>query len=234
MKIKKIISVVVLLTLFASLHAQSQYGTWTSISVDKKLNKKWTVGAETELRTIYYVRLINRWDLELNAKYKINKLFDASLSYQFMNVLDPKYLNYQFRNRVNADIEAGKKWGDFAFSLSEGAQVTTKNASKRLDDYGVVDTYKINPAWMWKNQLQIEYNIPKCKFTPGVEFTSYYTLNDPDGNAFDKLRYTLNLKYKINKHNFISVFGVLNQDLGSDAADYSGKYILGAKYTIHL
>ena len=222
------------MTLFASLHAQSQYGTWTSISVDKKLNKKWTVGAETELRTIYYVRLINRWDLELNAKYKINKLFDASLSYQFMNVLDPKYLNYQFRNRVNADIEAGKKWGDFAFSLSEGAQVTTKNASKRLDDYGVVDTYKINPAWMWKNQLQIEYNIPKYKFTPGVEFTSYYTLNDPDGNAFDKLRYTLNLKYKINKHNFISVFGVLNQDLGSDAADYSGKYILGAKYTIHL
>ena len=232
---KKHILSLILFIIVLSVNAQTnQFGTWSSISLDKKLTKKWDIGAGTELRTIYGVRLINRWSLDINTQYKINKLFDTKLSYELMNVLDQKYLNYQIRHRFNADIEAGKKWGDFSFGLSEGVQITTKNASKRLDEYGIIDTYKINPAWIWKNNFETEYNIPKCKLTPGVGFSTYYTLNDPDGNNFEKIRYKINLKYKINKRNFINLFGVYNQELGTDEADYSGKYNLGVKYVIHL
>lgn len=232
---RNILSLLILFVIVIGSNAQTnQFGTWSSIALDKKINKKWTVGTEAELRTIYGVRLINRGSFELNSEYKINKLLDANLSYQLMNVLDPKYLNYHFRNRFNADIKAEKKWGDFSFGLSEGVQITTKNASKRLDEYGIIDTYKINPAWIWKNNFETEYNIPKCKFTPGFGFSTYYTLNDPDGNHFEKIRYKINLKYKINKRNFINLFGVYNQELGTDEADYSGKYNLGVKYVIHL
>jgi hypothetical protein len=231
--VKKSVVIVVLLIICFSIQAQNQFGTWTSFTIDKKVDK-WTLEAETELRTISGVQLINRWDMGLGAEYKIIKPLKVGLEYQFMNVLDEKYNNYQFRHRFTGSISGTKKFGNFLFGLSEGLQVTTKNDSKRIRDDGTIDTYKVNPASMWKNSAEAEYNIPKCKLTPEFEFKTYYSLNDPDGNAFDKLRYTLSLKYKLNKHNSINVFGVYNKELGTDEADYSGKYILGVKYSYHL
>ena len=213
--------------------AQAEYGTWSSIEIEKKIGK-WNFEAETELRTIYYLRLVNRWSIGLDAEYKIAKPLQVSFGYTLMNVLDKKYLNYQFRNRFNSGITGKKKWGDFGFSLSEGIQLTTKNDSKRIGDFGNINTYKINPAWMWKNSFQTQYNIPKSKLTPGVEFESYYELNNPDGNKFDKLRYTAFLKYKLKKRNSIKLSGIINQELGTDLADFSGKYIVDLKYSYTL
>lgn len=233
---KTIFSILLLLISAVTItsQAQKQFGTWTNISIDKKINKKWNWGAETELRTIYGFQLINRWSIGVDAQYKISKPFEIGLGYQFMNTLDEKYENYQFRNRLMLDLTGKKKWGDFSFSLSEGLQFTTKNDSKRIMSDETIDTYKINPAWMWKNDFEVEYNIPKCKITPEFNFKTYYSLNNPDGNEFDKLRYILSFKYKLNKQNSISLFGVYNKELGSDGADYSGKYDLGIKYTHHF
>ncbi len=231
--VKKSVVIVVLLIICFSIQAQHQFGTWTSFTIDKKVDK-WTLEAETELRTISGVQLINRWDMGLGAEYKIIKPLKVGLEYQFMNVLDEKYNNYQFRHRFTGSISGKKKFDNFLFGLSVGLQVTTKNDSKRIRDDGTIDTYKVNPASMWKNSAEAEYNIPKCKLTPEFEFKTYYSLNDPDGNAFDKLRYTLSLKYELNKHNSINVFGVYNKELGTDEANYSGKYILGVKYSYHL
>lgn len=229
-----IILLLLITSVTATVQAQKEFGTWTNISVDKKLDKKWTIVAETELRTIYNVQLISRWSLGVEAEYKIIKPLELNFGYEFMNTLDEKYKNYQFRNRFKTDLTGKKKWRDFSFSLSEGLQFTTKNDSKRIQSDGIIDTYKINPALMWKNNFEVEYNIPKCKITPEFDFKTYYSLNNPDGNAFDKIRYTLSFQYKLNKHNNISLFGVYNEELGSDEADYSGKYNLGVKYTHHF
>ena len=231
MKQPILIILFLLILLPGKAHAQGEYGTWTSIAVDKDFGKKWTIGAETELRTIYYLRLISRWSIGIDAEYKIIKPLEIGLSYKLMNTLDQKYLNYQLRNRVNANLTGKQKWGNFDFALSEGLQVTTKDDSKRLDEFNNIDTYKINPAWMWKNSLRIQYDIPKSKFTPGFEFETYHELNNPDGNQFDKLRYSLFVKYKYRKQHTFKLGGVYNQELGTDVADYSGKYILDLKYS---
>ena len=167
--VKKSVVIVVLLIICFSIQAQNQFGTWTSFTIDKKVDK-WTLEAETELRTISGVQLINRWDMGLGAEYKIIKPLKVGLEYQFMNVLDEKYNNYQFRHRFTGSISGTKKFGNFLFGLSEGLQVTTKNDSKRIRDDGTIDTYKVNPASMWKNSAEAEYNIPKCKLTPEFEF----------------------------------------------------------------
>lgn len=219
-----------LIAMSGVLNAQNQYGTWTSAGLEKKAGN-WNFGAETELRTIHYVRLINRWSLSMNAEYKIAKPLKVGIGYEFMNVLDEKYLNYQFRNRFNADISGKQKLGNFAFSLRERIQLTKKNDSKRIDEDGYNDTYKIDPAWVWRNKLNANYNIPKCRFTPGISVETYYSLNDPDGNKLDKLRYILYTDYKINKYNKIKIFGVLNSEKGTDEADYSGKYNLGLSFS---
>ena len=142
--------------------AQGEYGSWTTISLEKELSKKWELGAEAELRTIYYARLMERMSLGLSADYTILKGWKVGAGYQIMNKLDTKYLNYQVRNRFNLSTSGRLKFNDLTISLRERIQLTTKDDSKRIRDDQTIDTYKINPEWKWRNRLQLSYNIPNC------------------------------------------------------------------------
>lgn len=219
--------------------AQGEYGSWTTISLEKELSKKWELGAEAELRTIYYARLMERMSLGLSADYTILKGWKVGAGYQIMNKLDTKYLNYQVRNRFNLSTSGRLKFNDLTISLRERIQLTTKDDSKRIRDDQTIDTYKINPEWKWRNRVQISYNIPNFKITPTFSVESNFQLNNPDGNHFDKMRYILSLGYKIKKVHQIEVFGVLNDEFESDDAgaiisssddDVYGKYNLGVGY----
>lgn len=219
-----LLSVCCLQSVFAQ---RENFGSWTSIAVDKKLNK-FEIGAETEFRTIYAVRLLDRWSLSLNADYDLSKIFKISAGYQLMNKLDEKYLNYQIRNRFNVSGTGKLKFNDLSISLRERIQTTIKDESNRIKEDGTTDTYKMNPEWSWRNRLTLSYNIPNSKVTPSLSAESFYQLNNPDGNSFDNMRYQLSFDYKINKRNHVELFGVINSELESE--DATGKYILGAAY----
>jgi hypothetical protein len=211
------------------LQAQSdRYGTWTSIAVEKKLHK-WNLGAETELRTINYLNRIDRWSLGISADYSILKQLKIGAGYQIMNSWDEKYIDYQIRSRFNVSTTGKLKWNNLSFSLREKLQVTFKDESDRIRSNGTIDTYKMNPEWTWRNRMLMSYNISHCALTPSFSVETFYQLNNPDGNTFDNVRYTLSLDYKINKQNSITVYGLINSKLNSD--DASGKYILGVGYT---
>jgi len=230
---KKHTIIAIIIALFSTCCLQAifaqreNFGSWTSIAVDKKLNK-FEIGAETELRTIYYFRLIERWSLGVNADYSLSKYLKVGAGYQFMNELDQKYLNYQIRNRLNLSATGKLKMNDFTFTLRERIQVTQKDESNRIKGDGTIDTYKANPEWSWRNRLQMAYNIPDFKITPALSVESFYQLNNPDGNSFENLRYILSFDYKINKKNHIEVYGMVNSELESE--DATGKYILGVSY----
>ena len=231
MKIRLLMCAAVMasITFTDTITAQNErYGTWTSIGIEKKLNK-WNFGAETELRTVCYLRLINRWSLGLSADYDLLKQLKVGAGYQLMNTLDTKYLNYQIRNRFNASATGKLNLSHFTFKLRERIQVTKKDDSKRIKDDDSIDTYKIDPEWSWRSRLQISYRIPHCKVTPAFSAESFYQLNNPDGNAFDNMRYTLSFDYKINKRKNIEIYGLINSKLESE--DAYGKYILGVGYT---
>ena len=217
-----------------ALNAQNEsYGSWTSIGVEKEY-KKWYFGAETELRTIYYTRLIERWSLGVNADYNIFKQLKVGVGYQLINSLvydetkpDRYVKNYFFRNRFNVSATGKIKINDFTVNLRERVQLTKKG--ERLQTDGSIDDYKINPELTWRNRLQIAYNIPNFKITPSFSVESFYTLNNPEGNNFDNLRYLLAFDYKLNKRNTVELYGVINSSLTSE--DATGKYILGVSYT---
>ena len=237
-----------LVLLFAfPVFAQEETGMWSSISVDKKLNKKWTVGAETELRTfggtdkntyndMYFVRLIDRWSFSVNTAYSPIKPVKISATYIIMNKLDTKYIgtdfsdteysHYQWRHRVYFSVSGKQKWGNFSFSLRERLQFTTKDDSKRPKPYDVKNDFT------WRNRLQVSYNINKFPVTPAASVESFYSLNNPAGNKFETLRYILSFTYKINKRNSFELYGVYNQDLSKE--NIYGLYILGLSYQIDL
>jgi hypothetical protein len=224
---------ILLLSIYSTiLLAQiEEFGTWSSLSAEKSIGEI-GLSAEAELRTIYGMQLINRASIGLGIDYRINDYLKVAAGYNFMNTLDTKYYNYQLRHRYNTSVTGRIKVERFTFSLRERVQLTSKDESKRIRENGTIDTYRINPAWVWRNRFQAEYNIRKSKFTPSISAESFYELNNPAGNSFYKMRYTLSCDYRINKRNSVSAFAVLNT--GFDDEDLYGKYILGINYNIKL
>ncbi|HOS46163.1 MAG TPA: DUF2490 domain-containing protein [Paludibacter sp.] len=205
------------------------FGVWANVAVDKKINKKWSVEADAELRTISYVRLINRASIGVATDYKITKDWKAYLGYQLYNTLDAEYNNYQLRNRFTAGTAYDLDIGNFTFTLRERIQYTLKDRKNRMTDATTDDYRRFKSDWAWRNRLKVDFSLPKSPWKPAISAETFFSLNDYN---FYKFRYILSLKYKISKQHAVEVFGVINTSPDDD--DGYGKYILGAGYSFSL
>jgi hypothetical protein len=193
----------------------NDFGIWTSIGANKELGK-WDLSAEAELRTKEKATTIDRWNIGLSAEYKIFKPVKIGGGYEFIYFNDSKYKDYQPRHRGFLSIQGKQKIGNFSFSLRERAQITAKDVTDRIKENGKIDNYKVNPEYMWRNKFKIEYNIPKLPITPEASIETFYTLNNPDGNAFEQIRYTLSLEYKLSKKHRFEVYGMYDDKMNSE------------------
>jgi hypothetical protein len=229
MKSRIAASVIFFFLISKAILAQTEdFGIWTSIGGEKKLGK-WDFNAEAELRTKDNSGQVNRWSLQLEAAYSIIKPLKIGASYQFIYFHDTEYWDFQPRNRFNLFLSGKQKLGNFTFSLRERAQLTTKDASDRIKKSGKINTYKINPEWTWRNRLKVEYNIPKFPVTPSLSFESFYQLNNPDGNTFDDMRYTLSFAYNLTKHNQLEIYGLLDNEV--NVSDPVRTFVTGIGFT---
>jgi long-subunit fatty acid transport protein len=206
----------------------SDFGIWVSAGVTKKL-WKWNLDASGELRLKENTSQVDRMSLQFNASYHINKPLSAGIGYEFIYYHDSKYADYQPRQRYMLFIQGKQKFGHFSFSLREKIQRTIKDESDRLKENGDYDNYKINPEWVWRNRLALAYNIPRFPVNPAFSFESFYQLNNPDGNKFEKLRFTLALSFKPGKHHEFKVYGLIDQKINVD--NPYKRFILGTGYT---
>jgi hypothetical protein len=220
---------ILLLLIANSFKAQTNdFGIWTSVEGDKKLGK-WNIGAEAILRTRNNSEDVKRWGLKVEVSRKIITLLKIGLSYQYISFNDLKYNDYQSRQRYAFFLSGKQKIGNFSISIREQVQRTIKDESDRIKANGNYDTYKINPEYIWRNRLQLSYNIPHFRVTPSLSFESFYQLNNPDGNVFCDLRYTLSFEYKITKHHQIELYGLINKEINVNDPVQSN--VLGIGYS---
>jgi hypothetical protein len=229
---KNVIFIIIILLLIISARLsgqESEFATWNTFKIETKV-KKWELSAETELRYSISNDHLKRSGVELSASYPVIKKIRLGVAYNLMDYYDLKYSDFQLRHRYSFFVTGKKRWGDVQFSLSEKVQSTLKDDSDRIKSSGEIDTYATNPEWTWRNKLKIDYNIPGCKIKPSIAAESFFSLNDPDGNKFSGLRYSLSLGYKLNKHHKIELNGILDQDVNSTKNRTT--YIPGISYTI--
>ncbi|WP_298651805.1 DUF2490 domain-containing protein [uncultured Proteiniphilum sp.] len=225
---KIIIIFSLLLVVCMSLRSQNDdFGIWSSVEVAKKL-KKIELNGEFEFRMQDNLQNIARLSGKVGVEYRIIKPLKIGVAYQYIHFYDVEYSDYQPRNRFITYLQGQQKWGNFNFSLRERVQLTTRDESDRIKSNGKIDTYKMNPDWIWRNRLKIEYDIPKCKITPAVSVESFYQLNNPDGNAFEGMRYTLSGSYKLNKQQSLELFGLYDKEMNVNNPE--NRYVLGIAY----
>lgn len=75
------------------------FGTCLSVEADKKINKKFSVGLEAEMRTRDDVKTVDRWSAGVQAGYKVLSWLKASVGYTFL------YDNNEKTSYYDADDE---------------------------------------------------------------------------------------------------------------------------------
>jgi hypothetical protein len=229
MKNKFSVILVFLMTIPLISSAQTNdFGIWTTIEATKKF-RRWDLGVEAELRTRENTSEVQRWSLEADIAFRVFKPLQTGISYKYISINDAEYNDFQPRQRYSFYVKAKKKVGDFTFSLKEQAQRTIKDERDRIKDDNTYDTYRINPEWIWRNRIQVAYNIPHFPVNPSFSVETFYQLNNPEGNTFDALRFTLSWKYKLSKHHKLEIYGLFDHEI--NVSDPVNTWVTGISYT---
>ncbi len=204
------------------------FRTWTSVGVKKSLNN-WELSTEAEIRKAGFYEKTLRSSIGFAAYYDVSKVIEVGPAYTLIQFYDSKYDDYQMRHRFDFTVTGKHEIKRFTIRLREQIEYTNKDESDRIRDNGTIDTYRINPELLWRNRLKISYNVKGIPLTPSLAAESFYQLNNPDGNIFEKFRYTMSLSYKVAKQHEFQLFSIINQDRADPNSQT--EYVLGLGYT---
>ena len=250
---KGIIALLVAMFMLAplcSLHAQNaedEFGIWATFEASKKINKKFKVVGDAELRTYDFVSNIERATIGAKVEYKILKWLKANVGYSFMYTHKPEevkmkwdevvtdidenvFVNYNIdhdywviRNRFYATVSGEYKIGRIEIGLRERLQYT-RTSSTTIDEtkyrYDIGDDILSSEDDGWTTKTEPEFKEAKHDLT---------------------LRSRLSLKYdipncKINPFASVELYTKLNEWKGYDKLRYriGGSYKINKKNTISL
>lgn len=217
-KIVLLLFVCLLVAFSSKLKAQvNDAGLWMTVSVEKKLNKKFKVVVAEEMRLRENISMIGQLFTDVSLQYKVTKYFFISGSYRFAmkQTLD---FYYEPRQRFYADLVYKFKAAKFDFNIRTRVQ--------DQDRYTIPKGENNRQTLYWRNKVAAKYGIKD--FTPFVSFEVYYPLNNYQGNAIDGLRYQAGTDYKINKSNSITIYYLIDQEI--QVNNPLNSYVIGLEY----
>ena len=242
---KTIIMLMILLPI--GVRAQSdEFGTWTSVSLDKKLSKQFSLGTELELRTGNNLKNIDRWSAGISADYRLAKWLKASAGYAYLYDYHPEAYTFQddgdlnkramtyfsSRHRLNASLTASKDFGKLSVSLRERWQYTYRpeQENKRMDyqhaDLGYSYSVKGKATNIWRNKLQLKYKATSL-LQPYLYGETFF-----GGSGFDKFRLSLGTELKLSKQSSLNVGYVYQKVYDNDDDDEGNKHVLNIGYKL--
>lgn len=243
---------VVTVAVFA-LHSEAataqnhDFGIWTSVGVEKKFNKKWSLTGEGEHRTRNNSATIDRWSIGLDAAYRPTRWLklDAGYGLLYDNNIekitynpDGNFNNWRpsywgLRHRASFSATASIDVAQFTFSIRERWQYTHRpeKTTTRYDFDNAQwepTTVRSKSKSVLRSRLQVEYNIPKCKIDPYASVEIYNDL------SLQKTRFTVGADWKIKKRHVVGLY-YSYQDVKSDDIDNEPSlHILGVNYKLKL
>lgn len=217
---------------------------WGSAAFKAKVTRGLSLTAEAEYRTTDGLSDTERWSLAAGVDYKPLKWLKLSAEYKFIdrhvesritrkgNIIDPYW---QERHRVGVSATGSLSVARFTFSLRERYQYThhspTKAVKRDGDDGSVkgAEAISAKEKQSLRSRLEVEYNIRRCPVTPFVSAELYNSLTS--GMAYEKARYTVGADWKINRHNYLTLFYRYIQS--SDNDDVAANVIgIGYKFSL--
>ncbi len=206
--------------------AVNDAGLWTTINLEKKMNKRLELFVTEEYRRKENFSQTNLFYTDIGFSLKPTGFLKLSLSYRFIQ----KYMEddtYSFRHRMMLDILLKKKFGKITASFRERIQAEARDVYTSEDG-------KLR-EWYSRNKLELKYDLDK-PITPYAAVEFRYQLNNPRdielNKTWHRVRYVLGLDYKVNNRNSFSLYYLIQR--GFNVSAPQNLYIVGLGYTLSL
>ena len=158
------------------------FGTWTKINSDFKINKKTSFTNKTELRILDNSSQISQFYTQFSLNKKLNKKLSTSFAWR-LRLLNKEY-SFLLANRFHNDLNFKHKISDLSFYLRLRTQINfSPNSSNELYE---------------RTRLKLKYKINK-KIAFYVYQELYFLLSPSDKYFYDKTRFGTGIQFKINK-----------------------------------
>lgn len=159
-----------------SVKAQSSdFGIWSAVGVEKKINKKWNVGAETEFRTRNDSKTPERWSFGVDGSYKLMRYVKVAAAYSLLYDNnkekitwnpDGNYNNWRpsywgVRHRFSFSVTGNVDIGRLKLSLRERWQYTYR-PSKITERYDFDNAQWETTGSSWQGAERFTFAI-SCK-----------------------------------------------------------------------
>lgn len=205
---------------------RSDLGMWNTLSVNKEITDKLSVGIDQELRLRDNFNTLNLVYTNFGASYKVTDWFKFSLTYRFTDKHKDD-LSWGIRHRIMTDLLLKIKPGDFSVSYRARFQWEWRGA-------GYSDRYGKVPEIFMRNQIKISYKATK-KLEPYVGDEIRWQIQNPRipyHNTIDRTRVFAGVNYEINKKNTIGAYFLYQIEFNVN--DPETLYIIGLEYTLNL
>lgn len=218
------------------------FGLWMTAGVEKKINKKWSVGAEFEYRLKDNIEegkgwgAPSRWNIAVGAEFKVLPTLKLDAGYKFMRDYSLPEWNeteqeeteafWGTKHRFYASFTATFKAQNVKFALRERWQYTYRPevADVTYDwEKDRLEPKKGKGKNVSRTRLQISYDKKKAWYEPYIS-AEVYISNDL------KMRYTAGCEFRLNKHNSFDVFYRYQDIYEDDNYNNRDSHILGVGY----
>lgn len=188
--------------IFAQLHDAGGIGC---IGVSKNIGNFTKLGLEQELRFDRGLSSLQRSATSLSADFTIvRRLLKAEIDYS-LHYRRENEKQYEYRHRFSAGFVVQQRYARFIFKLRTRGQATLRNENR--------GDYKYNPKYVWRNRLQIEYNIRKSPFRPYVSAEIFCPINSDYGFFMDAYRIVAGTTYSLSKRSELDFQIRYDQDI---------------------
>ena len=221
MKQLKILFFTASLLTIHTLSAQDDLGSSLSADITKRIIPGLNLSLEEDFRLRDNLSEVDRFSTTLELSYKPWKFLKLGGAYNLINY-NHETKGWEVRHRYYFFATGSYRINRFTVSLRERFQSTYR--------VGVKETSKrANPKLYLRSRLEVKYDIRNCKFEPFASVELYNTLNDPQGNKMNKLKYTAGSKYKLNKRNSLQLY--YRYVNFKDDDEGNGKHMIGLGYS---
>ena len=205
-------------------YSDSDLEVWTSVGLKYKIDKKWSVNYEEQLRLRDDASNVDIYFSELGFNYKINKHVDFGLAGRFIRENDDKgkIQGYENHFRWHADVTYEHEVNKFDLSY--------RILYHSKDELGVPS----NVVDMQKNTVRFkfgaDYKFKNWKLDPEFSSEIFNRVRPSDG--FEKIRFTLGTTYKTKNMGDFSAFYRLEKELTDQSPKTTNIAGLKYRYTI--
>jgi hypothetical protein len=183
---------------FAQSEQKTNVGAILSVESDKELSRFFSLSVEEEVRLIDNSIGFDRSVTAVGIDYALfNKKLKMGVYYAFIYLYNDKHL---FESRHRYYFNLSYKETINAFTLSWRGRV---QGTYRDENHG---EYKINPKYVMKNRIQVEYSIWGSPWKPFASCELSNELNNPPGNELTRIRYQGGTAWRLNRTDYLDFF----------------------------